>query len=307
MHEIVKKESFRILVNHSSAFAFAKTVLTESYSECVPGYENEMYQLMDQAFNRLASAKDDEEQFNGALSYLVKSLFRKDEPQFWFNQIYNRYKREFKPQRRYSNLQPWLVGKKVFDLGCGDGLTSAVLSQNGYQVYLTDVLDYRAPEARHFPFVRMHNPRAIPFPNEKFDTGIVLAVLHHMQEEDLLPVLSNLHSSCGRLIIEEDSYLVPDSVKPELDQILLRDEHLREYMKLATEDQLRYLMFVDFFANAITQGILEMGMPFNFRTVEEWQQLFEQQGFQVVETRLLGFQEGFFNRSCHIWFILDAC
>ena len=306
MHEDVKKERFLMLVNNPAVFAFSKKVLTESYAECVPGHEKEMYQLMDEAFNCLENAKDDEQQFNRALSHLVKDLFRKGEPEFWFNRIYNNYKRKFKPERRYSNLQPWLVGRKVLDLGSGDGLTSRVLDRNGYQVYLTDVLDYRAPEARQYPFVRMENPEALPYRDIQFDTGIVLAVLHHMEEKDLLPVISDLHSLCARLIVEEDCYLVTDTVKPELEHILMKDHYLRDFMKLSIEDQLRYLMFVDFFANAITQGILEMDLPFNFRTVEEWQLLFENQGFQVVETLLLGFQEGFFNRSCHTWFILDA-
>jgi SAM-dependent methyltransferase len=306
MHGNVKKESFRTLVKNPIVFAFSKKVLSKSYTECVPGYENEMQQLMEDAFKRLEEARHNEEQFNNTLAKLVKDLFRKDEPEFWFNKVYNSYKREFKPQRRYYNLQPWLEGKKVLDFGCGDGLTSRFLEKNGYQVYLTDVLDYRATEAKQYPFVHMENPRVLPYQDQKFDNGIILAVMHHMEDTDLLPILSNLHSLCRRLIVEEDCYLLANMVKPDLKQVLQRDHFLREFMELSVEDQLRYLMFVDFFANAITQGIIDMELPFNFRTVEEWQWLFEQQGFQVVETLILGFQEGFFNRSCHTWFILDA-
>jgi SAM-dependent methyltransferase len=306
MHENVKKESFQMLVANPTVYAFSRKVLSGSYAECVSGKEKEMQQLMDEAFTCLAEAKDDEQLFIAALSHLVKNVFRKAEPEFWFNKLYNSYKREFKPQRRYTNLRPWVKGRKILDFGCGDGLTSYVLERNGHQVYLTDVLDYRAPAARHLPFIRMEDPQALPYLDQKFDTGIILAVLHHMQEEDIVAVLLGMHKLCSRLIIEEDCYLVTKAAVPSFEQVLLKDHFLREFSELQDHDQLRYLMFVDFFANAITQGILEMDLPFNFRTVEEWQRLFEQQGFRLVETLLLGFQEGFFNRSCHTWFVLDA-
>jgi hypothetical protein len=47
-------------------------------------------------------------------------------------------------------------------------------------------------------------------------------------------------------------------------------------------------------------------MPFNFRTVGEWHELFANRGFDVQGTRVMGFQKGFFNRSCHVWFLLEA-
>jgi hypothetical protein len=48
-----------------------------------------------------------------------------------------------------------------------------------------------------------------------------------------------------------------------------------------------------------------MNMPFEFKTVKEWHERFTAQGFSVHKTLLLGFQPGHFNRSCHVWFILD--
>jgi SAM-dependent methyltransferase len=306
MHEKVKKENMQTLVQNPALLAFSKKVLTESYVECVPGFENEMRALMLEAFERLEASKNNEDEFNAAVKYLVKDLFRKGEPGFWFNQAYKNYKQNFKPTRRYANLKPWLIGNKVLDIGCGDGLTSAELHKHGYQISLTDVLDYRAEQARHLPFVQMDNPQTLPYRGERFDTGILLAVLHHMEDRDLLPILSELRASCRRLIIEEDTYLVPGNVTPPLEQVLQKDHYLRAFTALPAQDQLRYLMFVDTFANAITQGIGEMGLPFNFRSVGEWQELFEQQGFHLVCTHLLGFQEGFFNRSCHTWFILDT-
>jgi hypothetical protein len=61
------------------------------------------------------------------------------------------------------------------------------------------------------------------------------------------------------LIIEEDTYLVPGNVTPPIEQVLQKDHYLRAFTALPAEDQLRYLMFVDTFANAITQGIERWG------------------------------------------------
>jgi hypothetical protein len=151
----------------------------------------------------------------------------------------------------------------------------------------------------------MTDPRVIPFPDGDFDTALVMAVLHHVDKENLLPLLGELRRVSRRLIVEEDSYALPPSL-PGLAGTLAADRQLQAFVGLPLEDQLRYLMFVDYFANAITQGLPQMHMPFHFQTVEEWQALFTGQGFRVERTVVQGFQQGFFNRSSHVWFILDA-
>ena len=305
MHEQIKKERFQDLVNNPGVFAFARRVLTDSYTDCVPGFEDAMQSLLQEAFDSLSAAGDNQDRFNHTIITLRDDVFRKQEPSFWFNRLYKRYKRELKPQYRFRNLQDWLSGKQVLDLGCGDGLTSLVLSQQGFKVYLTDVLDYRDPAAKSLPFAPMTDSQTIPFRGKCFDMGIVFAVLHHVEAEDLVPLLDTLHQTCRQLIIEEDCYAIPAELDG-LPQVLDRDEQLRAFVALPLEEQLRYLMFVDYFANAITQGLPEMDMPFNFRTVREWHELFADRGFCVQETRVMGFQKGFFNRSSHVWFLLEA-
>jgi hypothetical protein len=105
-------------------------------------------------------------------------------------------------------------------------------------------------------------------------------------------------------MVEEDVYLLSPDL-PGLDEALAKDPDLASYVDLPAGTQLRFLMFIDYFANAITQGLPEMDMPFNFRTLSEWWTLFGENGFRITETRLMGFQPGFFNRSCHVWFLLD--
>lgn len=305
MHERIKKESFQDLVNNPDVFSFARQVLTHSYIDCVPGYETAMQSLLQEAFGALVAAGTDLDRFHRTIVALRDEVFRKQDQSFWFNRLYKHYKRELKPQYRFRNLRSWLSGEQVLDLGCGDGLTSLEIFRQGYEVHLTDVLDYRDPAAKSLPFAPMTESTIIPYPGKYFDTAIVMAVLHHVEAQDLLPLLDGLHQACRRVIIEEDCYAVPPNLDG-LAQVLASDEQLRAFMALPLEEQLRYLMFVDYFANAITQGLPEMDIPFNFRTVQEWHELFADRGFCVQETRAMGFQRGFFNRSCHVWFWLET-
>jgi SAM-dependent methyltransferase len=301
----IKTESFQTLFRNAPVVAFAAKVITQSYVECAPGEEAAMRDLLGRTFAALAGASGDEGAFQAALTRVSAEIFRKPEPDFWFNRRYRGYKQDFKPADRFRQLREWLAGQTVLDLGCGNGLTSAIVRQHGYQPYLTDVLDYRDPLARDLPFAPMPGPHHLPFPGQHFDTGLVFAVLHHVAAADLLPLLGELRRACGRVIVEEDTYEL-HLTQPETAAALQRDAMLREYAALPAADQLRYLMFVDYFANAITQGLPQMDMPFNFKPVGEWQTLFTAQGFRVQETLIKGFQPHYFNRSCHVWFILDA-
>ena len=305
MYDPIKSERFQDLFAHPQVLAFARRVITESYVECAPGQETAMRDLLDRAFDMLIAGRDDDATFRSAVDALLTDVFKKQDPAFWFNRLYQDYKRHIKPQRRFQKLQPWLAGQRVLDLGCGNGMLSLIMAQHGYQVALTDVLDYRDEIAQALTFRPMTDAVTIPYPDEVFDTAIVLAVLHHVERGNLKPLLAELRRCSRRVIVEEDSYLVPERLEG-LSQVLRRDAHLREFMALAPEDQLRFLMFIDYFANAITQGLPQMNMPFDFRTVEEWWATFEAQGFCVQETLVMGFQKGNFNRSCHVWFVLDA-
>jgi hypothetical protein len=129
-------------------------------------------------------------------------------------------------------------------------------------------------------------------------------VLHHVAAADLLLLLGGLRRACGRVIVEEDTYQLPTG-GAETAAALQRDVMLREFAGLSLDDQVRYLMFIDYFANAITQGLPQMDMPFNFKPVAQWQALFEAQGWHVSQTLVKGFQPHYFNRSCHVWFVLD--
>ena len=302
----VKSERFQDLLANDVIFDFARRIITESYLECVPAQRREeMQAMLAAAFDLLARARADEAALRAAIQRLTHEVFRKSDPDFWFSRVYADYKRNFKPQRRFQRLQPWLIGHRVLDLGCGNGLLARLLSQQGYEVALTDVMDYRDPAAQSLPFRPMTDARRIPYPDDSFDTVIAMTVLHHVAPADLEALCAELRRVGRRVVIEEDSYDLPADL-PASDERLADAEQLRAFRALPAADQLRYTMFLDYFANALAQGLLEMDFPFDFKSVRTWQRFFVEAGFEVQETILRGFQRGQFHRNCHVWFILEV-
>lgn len=292
-------ETFRRLCCNPAVLDFASATLTEAYCTAAPDHEQPMRALMDAAFALLRTTAADPARFATALHTLSNDWFAPGGSQPWFKAVYLDYKQCIKPPVRYARLGPHLRGQAVLDFGCGNGLTALILAQNGWQVQLADVLDYRSPAARGLPFTPLGAETHLPSPDNAFDTALVFAVLHHVQPAALLPLVGELRRVSRRVIVEEDSYGIPPG------QPVPADARLAAFMALPLETQRQVIMLIDYFGNILNQGIGEMDMPFGFRPVGEWQALFAAQGFTVTQTIVQGFQRGLFNQTCHVWFVLD--
>lgn len=304
MQEIGREETFRDLVQRPNIMAFMQQLILQSYTECAGDHAAEMETLLNTTFQLLVENAADPDRFDQAMQTIPLDVFKKQDPDFWFNQLYTDYKRLLKPRFRYEKMRAWLKGPRLLDFGCGDGRLSSLLTGKGFQVSMCDVLDYRDELTAGLPFQQMVDTRRVPYPDHSFDTALIMAVLHHIEAGDLLPLLDDLRRVAGRLIVEEDSYDLPANLDG-LAEVLKNDHQLSRFMGMSLEDQFRCLMFIDTFGNVLAQGLAEMDFPFNFKTVNEWRDLFTSQGWRITRILPMGFQANQFNRSCHIWFILD--
>jgi hypothetical protein len=80
---------------------------------------------------------------------------------------------------------------------------------------------------------------------------------------------------------------------------------LQAFMAMPRETQYQVLILIDFFANAIAQGIPEMNMPFEFKSVTEWHRVLKANGLRVNRTWVAGFEPGRMHKSCHVWFVCE--
>jgi SAM-dependent methyltransferase len=286
---------------------FVSATTKAGYREFFDAANDQVCAMVDSTFERLAHSQQggiNAGKLVEVTSELLERTFCKADPSFWFNQVYHRYKTQTKPETDFQHLQKLLPGKRVLDYGCGSGYLASRLAKGGYEVFTADVLDYRYEEARRLPFVQMTSPTDIPYADDGVDVALVQAVLHHINPDDLPRVLRRLGKVARYALIKEDSYGVPERMEG-LSEKLKSQPLLRWFVAMPLAVQHQVLVLIDFFSNAVAQGLPEMNMPFEFKTVTEWQQVLPDNGFIINKTILAGFEPGRMHMSCHIWLLCE--
>jgi hypothetical protein len=136
------------------------------------------------------------------------------------------------------------------------------------------------------------------------DVALVLAVLHHINAEDLPRVIQRLRRIARYALIKEDTYGLTDGAEG-LAECLRTQPLLQDFLGMTLEAQQQVLALIDFFSNAIAQGIPEMNMPFAFKTVSEWDRVLLLNGFRVTRRIVAGFEPGRMHKSCHVWLVCE--
>jgi SAM-dependent methyltransferase len=286
---------------------FVRATVKAGYLEFFADHGREVCAMVDHAFDRLARSQSDgvdPDRLVAVTTELLEDTFKKSDPSFWFNRIYHQYKTQTKPEIDFRQLEKLLPGKRILDYGCGSGYLAARLSKGGYEVFTTDVLDYRYPEARDLPFVQMASPIDISYPDNSVDVALVLAVLHHINPDDLPRVIRRLGKISRYAVIKEDTYGLPERAEG-LTGSLRTQPLLRTFVAMTLEMQWQVLALIDFFSNAIAQGLPEMNMPFEFKTISAWEQVLGQNGLRVKQSLVAGFEPGRMHKSCHVWLVCE--
>jgi SAM-dependent methyltransferase len=292
-------------LRNSAVVEFVRNSVQAGYRECFGEESDRACGMAKEALAKLAQSQQDgidTVRLERVSSELLEETFRKKDVSFWFNRVYHRYKTEIKPEMDFQQLQKLLPGKRVLDYGCGSGYFAARLAKGGYKVFTTDVLDYRYEEARRLPFVQMASATDIAYPDDSVDVALVQAVLHHINPNDLPLVLQRLRKIARFLLIKEDTYGLPQNTEG-LAEVLKAQALLRSFVGMSVDEQRQALVLIDFFANVIAQGLPEMNMPFEFKTVGEWEDALRRNGFRVSRTVLAGFEPGRMHKSCHVWLL----
>lgn len=101
-----------------------------------------------------------------------------------------------------GRIEPFLTGAgSIVDIGSGTGHLAARLKQAGHDVTPVDVASYRL---RRLDDPVMYDGVRLPFADKRFDTALLLMVLHHTSNPEA--VLREASRVAHELILIETSY-----------------------------------------------------------------------------------------------------
>jgi len=148
-------------------------------------------------------------------------------------------------------------GDTILDVGCGNGqFGEAVARHYNATVHGVDVVDYGNASIP----IAVYDGVRLPFKDDSFDVIVMAMMLHHVENQEEL-LMEAIRCSRRGLVIYKDTYFSP-------------------WQKIA-------IIWNDFYSNRViglvkifkglkSKGILAMPLPFKFRSVDKWYQLFSE-------------------------------
>lgn len=211
-----------------------------------------------------------------------------------FNNLINKEMKDFSYRKRAElickQIQEFILGNKIADYGCGDGLVSYYLSEKwnkDFEYELFDIKDYRHEKVL-LNFDLLNDKQILKY-NDVYNTVLLLTVLHHSMNPIL--VLENaIKLSKKRIIVIESVFDVPN------------DSIYSPIKGLSTETQIKYAIFWDWFYNRVIHD--DILVPYNFQPSFKWEETFNNYRLKIIHKQNLGIDQKIVPEH-HFLFILD--
>jgi len=176
-----------------------------------------------------------------------------------FDSLINHFGRTWWAPIVLNDIGPFLkTGERVLDIGAGGGWSGELISkEKGVEMQLLDVEDFNRSKLS----LALYDGKNIPFPDNSFDSSLLVFVLHHCKDP-LVVLKEAIRVTKKRIIIHEDTYT------SSFDRALV-----------CTSD------FISNFFFLLTNPV-KMNMPYNYREVADWERVFHDLGLRVVSKRV---------------------
>lgn len=176
-------------------------------------------------------------------------------------------------ERIYTHISEHLTGDQILDYGAGSGILSSLIAQkSGKKVVLMDTVDYNHTD---LPLIKIEEGQPIPVQDKSYDTAICIVVLHHSDNSEF--ILDELIRVTRKRLVIIEGYIDEAEI---------------------------YVMnsFFDWFMNRIGT-LVDINVPLNFKTTDQWKELFRQKKLKVVQEKKLGAEP--LIREHHVLYALD--
>ncbi|PJE63071.1 hypothetical protein COU88_01510 [Candidatus Roizmanbacteria bacterium CG10_big_fil_rev_8_21_14_0_10_39_6] len=149
-----------------------------------------------------------------------------------------------------NRIFPFLKdSKKILDIGSGTGDVAFLLGEHGKDVTPVDVSDFHGPRLVK---TTIYDGRNLPFPNNSFDTAMLLIVMHHTPNPEI--VFDEASRVAKELVIIETSYTTP----------------INRWFTIVS-DALGNLRLEAFWSS--------------YKSDDQWKELFAKKKFEIVKTQ----------------------
>ena len=177
-------------------------------------------------------------------------------------------------KRSFEKVKNYIIGKKILDLGAGDGLLAReIKEQLDKEVILVDIVDYNYTD---LPLILYNSEGKLPLMDEEVDTTILYTVLHHSSDPE---------------------HLLEEAMRVTKHRLIIKEAYIEEDNSKMTNS------FFDWFYNRVI-GDEDINVPLNFLKVEGWEKILKSCGFDVIETKYIGVDEPLVPEH-HIFIIAD--
>lgn len=189
-----------------------------------------------------------------------------------------------------GQIEPFLEGDSLLDIGCGNGMISLLVRDHFKErILLLDVVDY-LPKQLGLDSMLYEDGEPLPV-SEKFDTVLLITVLHHSNNP--LELLKLAWGATRKKLIIIESVVGIHSLEPGVKY---------ELVNSSDENQIGYAAFVDWFYNRVLHE--DVPVPYNFTTPEKWTSVFAEQHMKIAKVTHLG-QDIDIGPEYHILFVLQ--
>ena len=228
-------------------------------------------------------------------AHLNRAYFNEYEGQRW------QYLRDYV----LKEVDPDLRLGRCLDIGCGRGCLTAELVTSGVadEAVGIDAADFESEwnerlarsKSSNLDFARVSVAELSEWIERqaKFDTILLLYVLHHSNEYFAALTLKSIHDVLhpdSRLIVLEDSCSIAQPAQFDRDNI---SDVWSLFAKTSgvypMTEAFHIQVVLDYVAVQILANFVDVDMPCTFKRSDEWESLFDALGFAVEKTVYLGF------------------